>query len=221
MTKLMVTGFPCIKAIERYISRRKPLFGVGVNDSDYITNPVIGDSRIMCPFYSKWRKMMERCYSKKLQRKHPTYIGCSIAPEWRSFMSFRSWMIKQDWEGKQLDKDILFPGNKVYSPETCVFVSPEINTLLVDCKASRGKYPQGVHLNKTNGKFIAQARAYGKKKNLGSFNTVEAAHAAARKAKAKHITNIAQTQSEPIRTALLRHAKLFSDGCDEKIQFRT
>jgi len=221
MTKLIVTDFPRIKATRKSISNRKAIYGIGVNDSDYITNPVVDGKKIMCPFYSTWASMMTRCYSEKYHRSCSTYIGCTVTEEWYSFMNFRSWMIKQDWKGKQLDKDILIPGNKTYSPNACFFVTSEVNGLLIDQAAKRGKYPQGVCWNKEKGKFIARVHARGKRIFLGSFNTIEAAHDVARKAKAEHITNIAQTQSEPIRTALLRHAKLFSDGCDEKIQLCT
>jgi len=39
-------------------------------------------------------------------------------------------MERQDWEGKHLDKDILIPGNKIYSPDRCIFVSSLINLLI-------------------------------------------------------------------------------------------
>ena len=34
-----------------------------------------------------------------------------------------------DISNRQLDKDVLVPGNKVYSPETCHFVSREVNCM--------------------------------------------------------------------------------------------
>ena len=71
----------------------------------------------------------------------------------------------------QLDKDILIKGNKVYSPETCVFVPQNINELFVKRNIDRGIYPIGVHLNKLNNKYIAQcAQGQGKIINLGCFN---------------------------------------------------
>ena len=43
-----------------------------------------------------------------------------------------------------LDKDILAKGNKIYGPETCIFVPKRINLLFVNNNNKRGKYPIGV-----------------------------------------------------------------------------
>ena len=72
-----------------------------------------------------------------------------------------------------LDKDVLCKGNKVYSPETCVFVPHTINTLILSCKKIRGKYPLGVSLDK--GKYRAQLNVEGKMVKLSSHNTPEEA----------------------------------------------
>ena len=88
--------------------------------------------------------MLARCYSAKFQEHCPTYTGCTVAEDWLKFSNFKDWMEKQQWEGKQLDKDILFEGNKVYGPDTCVFVSPMVNTFTIDSGAARGKWLIGV-----------------------------------------------------------------------------
>lgn len=212
MTKSIVADSTRIKVNNASTSNRKSIYGVGINDANYAVRPRIDGKPIICPFYKAWHSMMTRCYSEKLKRERPTYTRCAVAPEWHSFMSFRSWMDKQDWKGNQLDKDILKVGNKTYSPETCVFVSQNINTLLGDSLARRGKYPQGVSWNKNIKKFVAQISADGEKKHVGNFDDVKSAHTVARKAKAEHITNIAQTQPELIKSALLHHARLFLDG---------
>jgi len=88
---------------------------VGVNDSCY------GDA-LRCPFYSTWVSMLKRCYSKIYQEKNRAYIECAVFNEWLVFSVFKSWMEEQNWKENELDKDILFNGNKIYSPETCIFV---------------------------------------------------------------------------------------------------
>lgn len=115
----------------------------------------------------------------------PTYIDCLVCDEWLTFSNFRKWMEKQDWEGNHLDKDILFKGNKIYSPSTCVFVPPQVNTFMNDHGAKRGKYPIGVDFDKKAGFFRARVGNPFTKStmHLGYFETEEAANLAWRNAK--------------------------------------
>ncbi|AUR92613.1 winged helix-turn-helix DNA-binding domain protein [Vibrio phage 1.174.O._10N.261.55.A8] len=78
--------------------------------------------------YKTWVNMLGRCYDQKYQTRCPTYVGCSVCKEWHNFQNFAEWMATQDHDGKQLDKDIKVEGNKVYSPDTCTFVTPADNT---------------------------------------------------------------------------------------------
>ena len=54
--------------------KRKAVHGVGINDADYLT--CAGGQRPLCKFYSVWSGMLRRCYSKKFQKRSPSYIGC-------------------------------------------------------------------------------------------------------------------------------------------------
>lgn len=198
--------FVQIPANKQSIDRRKPIYGRGINDADYLISAEIDGKLVLCPFYRKWTGMFARCYSNAYQLKKPTYIGCTVALEWLTFSVFRRWMVAQDWEGKELDKDLLSPGNKIYSPNTCIFVSSQVNALLSDSAASRGKYPQGVSFEKGRCKFRSNIRRYGKIKSLGRFATLEQASAAYMAAKSAHIIEVAQSQHGNIKTALMRHA---------------
>ncbi len=132
------------------MANRSSIYGVGVNDSDYpvrIHEMVNGKAKIVyeCPIFVTWKDMMKRCYSESYQKKSPTYKGCSVCPEWLSFMAFHSWAkdkIGVDLDGKklQLDKDIVKEGNKLYSPETCNFVPTKVNNFLL----SGGRNPLGL-----------------------------------------------------------------------------
>jgi len=120
-------------------------------------------------------------------------------------------MERQDWKGKHLDKDILVLGNKVYSPETCRFVSLQVNCIFGDRKVSRGKYPQGVSLDKlrehTTGKcFLSRCSTAGKHKNLGYFYTAREASQAYIKYKADYIRRVADTLPVDLKQGLYRHA---------------
>ena len=157
--------------------------------------------------------MIRRAYSPKEQAKRPTYIGVTVCEEWHSFMAFRAWMETQDWEGKQLDKDIIVPGNKVYSPTTCAFVSRQINMLLTDRAAARGKWPIGVDWNRQAEKFRAQIKENGKSRYLGLFTTPEAANLAWRKEKLRIVRTAARDCDDPrVCAGLLRHSYRIEAG---------
>ena len=190
--------------------KTKLVYGVGINDADYNVTQTVNGKQGMCRFYMAWSSMLERCYSQQFTARWPTYIGCSVVKEWLTFSNFKSWMEQQDWEGKQLDKDIIIPGNKVYGPENCVFVTGRINTLLTDNAAGRGRYPIGVCLKKTSGKFQASIRKYGKRHFLGYHATKEAASAAYITAKVAHIIDVALTQPPNIKAGLLKHAEIIA-----------
>ena len=99
--------------------------------------------------------MLERCYSKKYLESRPSYIGTSVCSEWLSATAFKKWMDQQDWQGKCLDKDIIVPKSKLYSPETCAFVLDATNKFVIARDACRGDYPIGVSLCKRTGKYQA------------------------------------------------------------------
>lgn len=168
---------------------RRPIYGWGINDADYkvmVSKKINGVSKQVwkCPYYTKWFSMLNRCLSPKYQKDKVTYTNKSICEEWKYFSNFRAWMEKQDWEGKHLDKDLLISGNSRYSPETCCFVTLEVNGFMTRRQNGRGKYPLGVSLYSPNSKhlpFIAVMstfREYRKTKSLGRFDTPEEAHKA-------------------------------------------
>ena len=187
---------------------RKLVCGVGINDADYVVRKMEEIGRIdgkrkrklvwVCPYYQVWKSMIERCYSIKIQEKYPTYKNCTVSEEWLTFSVFKSWMEKQQWEGNQLDKDLLFVGNKVYNPNTCVFVTPMVNTFTVDCGASRGDLLIGVDLDKRTGKFRAQCNNPFTKKieHLGLFTCEQEAHNAWLKRKLELAHELAAIQTD-------------------------
>lgn len=93
--------------------------------------------------YKTWIGMLERCYSEKLHKKHPTYIGCTVCDEWLNFQNFAEWFDENYIEGLSLDKDIKINGNKKYSPYTCLFVSREDNSIKANAKTKKMTSPNG------------------------------------------------------------------------------
>ena len=119
---------------------------VGIND---LNEPVKINGKTL-KFYNTWGNMIQRCYSDKLQERFPTYRGCSVCDGWLLLSNFKEWYDIHYRDGMSLDKDILIPGNKIYSPKACSFVPGYINTLLTDAGAARGELPLGVSAQKPN-----------------------------------------------------------------------
>ena len=188
---------------------KKLVFGVGVNDLPYRTQvweelPKNGGKRVQklvfrCPYYAVWTSMLRRCYSEKYLERNQSYVGTSVCSEWLYATAFKEWMDKQDWSGKCLDKDIIVPGNKLYSPETCAFVLKATNSFVTASDAIRGDYPVGVCLFKPTGKYKAQCENpfTREKEHLGLFSTPEEAHEAWRKRKHELAQLVAARESDP------------------------
>lgn len=152
------------------------------------------------PEYAQWNSMKERCrVGGGCQEKIPSYIGCTYVSEWASYDVWVEWARQQvgflntDDKGKiwQQDKDILFKGNKVYSPDTCVFVPKEVNTFHTLRSRFRGEYPCGVSFKENNFKYSAKIVRGGCGKHLGIFDTPEAAFLAYKAAKEAYAKQLA------------------------------
>lgn len=103
--------------------------GVGTND-------IIGS--IGTKAYKAWANMLGRCYYKKCLDRKPSYNGCSVCDDWLMFSNYKKWYDSHHIEGWHCDKDIIVPNNKIYSPETCVYVPPSINaTFAGNTRASK------------------------------------------------------------------------------------
>jgi len=130
--------------------------------------------------YFIWTDMLRRCYDSKYQSKYNTYIDCSVCKEWYNYQNFAKWyednFYQIDGQKMHIDKDILYKGNKIYSPETCVFTPEEINNLFIKSNKTRGNYPIGVYLNNNGDRYVAGCRNINKKNEyLGTYDTPEEA----------------------------------------------
>lgn len=165
----------------------KLVYGVGVNDLPKGScSEMVNGKQIIYPFYRKWTSMLNRCYNPKYHQTHPTYIGCSVCEEWKTLSKFKEWFDQQPLERQswQLDKDLLFPNNKIYSPDTCILVPNWLNLFVTESDAARGEHMIGVDWNKRDKKFRALINdGHGKQKHLGYFTDELSAHLAWKKAK--------------------------------------
>jgi hypothetical protein len=192
---------------------RGKVYGFGINDADYDTQPRVNGKQVACEFFRRWKHMLSRCYQEKSLTKHPTYIGCSVCPEWLIFSNFKRWMEQQDWRGLELDKDIIKPFNKVYCPDFCRFIPRYLNSLLTNCMKNKGKYSLGVTWQKADKKYRAKICDNGKRRCLGLHETNELAASAYIKAKVIIILNIAKSQEDlAIKNGLMLHAEIIQKG---------
>ena len=171
------------------------VYGVGIIGAKYPSRV----NGVLTKEYDLWQNMLRRCYSDTLKKKYPTYEGCKVSDNFKSYEYFYEWCNKQigfNNEGNgnpfHLDKDLLIKGNKVYSESTCVFLPVEINSLLTKSTASRGKHLIGVSWNKKDNAFVARvAKNKGKQEYLGSFKTEIEAFNAYKTAKELYIKEVA------------------------------
>lgn len=121
--------------------------------------------------------MLGRCYDDT-KAKHKSYENCTVCEEWHNFQNFAKWYEENYYEIKdermELDKDILIKGNKVYSPETCVFVPSNVNKLFVIHKEKRGGLPLGVTMCSKTGKYTSSLYINGRKIKKHFWNVIDA-----------------------------------------------
>lgn len=149
--------------------------------------------------YSAWRHILERCFDKKLKEKCPTYINATCCNEWLLYENFYEWLHKQPNFDKWLtekrwaiDKDILYKGNKVYSPETCCLVPQNINSLFTKRDCDRGSLPIGVQ--KHQQKYRACLTALKQHIALPVRDTINEAFLDYKECKESIIKQVAQTE---------------------------
>lgn len=191
---------------------RKPLYGIGVLDVDYAIN----NDKITNLAYKHWHNMFLRCYSKKYQEKEPSYIGCSVDKRWHKFSVFKEWFIENYRDGYALDKDLLVPSNKCYSPETCCFLPQKINTMIVTRHRKANRFGKGVSIT-PKGRYIAFLNRYDKTYNLGHFDTIEEAFNAYKQGKIAYVREVADSYykngkiTKEVYDALYKYEPKFKD----------
>lgn len=184
-------------------SKRMLLYGVGLNDAPYKIERRYKNKRYICPIYGIWKTMLQRVYSKKWKERYPTYTDCTVCTDWLVFSVFKEWVLQHDWAGKDLDKDLKVKNNKIYSPDTCLFIPQDVNKLVMYPKRKKNSaLPIGVFKSKNS--FMVRMSIYGKDTYLGSFNCPKKAGKYYLKEKSKHVLEVSLSQPTDIRIALER-----------------
>jgi len=183
------------------LKRRKLLYGVGINDADYVTQPSKG---VRCPFYDKWHSMIRRCYSEKSLSRYPLYENVFVDENWWIFSNFKKWMEKQDWKGKVLDKDLIGDG-QLYSEDTCLFISNRVNSFIGEKMV--GEFP-GTSVKFNDGRVncvVSQIYGADSKLHLGVFPSQLQAHRAWQKEKINQAKILVDTENDlRVKFALIK-----------------
>lgn len=179
-------------------SENAPIYGVGIND--FNGGVKVGKKHL--PAYESWFGMLKRCYDEKAKarKRNSKYNGCTVVDEWHRFSAFKKWFEDPEngWrQGYCLDKDIIVPGNKIYGPQYCLFVPPEINQMITFNRGDDG-LPLGVHYNKTLRKYTCCVNnpLTGELEHIGTFPSIDDAFNAYKERKEKYIQLVAKIYFE-------------------------
>ena len=182
------------------------------------TNTIDKNSNVL-PSYRCWYNMIQRCYNTK----HSSYKsygekGVRVCEEWLCYKNFKKWydhnIYQIEKERVCLDKDILVRNNKMYSPETCIFVPERIN-LIFEMKDRKTNLPLGVCKN--GNKYMSRINDNGNVIYLGSFDTPEEAHELYLKERLKIIKQLAKKYKHKIPKKLydrLIEIGSYCNNCD-------
>jgi len=189
---------------------RSLVYGVGIND-------------VMIPYFTStrtwktWSGIIRRTDNRDPkwinEQNKTSYLGCTLDSRWYKLSVFKEWIEKwDDFENKEIDKDILIPGNKIYGPDTCLMVRPIVNSWFKP-NAAKGDLPRGVCWNSTwkRGKSPNPYRAQitpigGKRTGLGYYATIEEASAAFEKARKEQIQILIETETDSrVKNAMMEY----------------
>ena len=151
--------------------------------------------------YQNWTCMIRRCYDEKLKERYSAYFGdCFVCEEWYNFQNFAKWwnenIYRVGTERMHLDKDILFDGNRMYSPNTCLISPQRINMLFMK-KPNKYNLPNGI---KPSSKGRYESKYNGK--HLGVFDSIEDAVMVHDMAKSEAVIQIANEYKDKIPSKL-------------------
>lgn len=183
-------------------------YGIGyIGEGDYDTL----NDRKACDV---WVRMLDRCYNESISPNRVTYKDVTVCEEWHCFQVFAEWFYDNynfDTMSRwSLDKDIICPTCKEYSPTNCEFVPIQINNLFTKRGAKRGKLPIGVQ--KRGNKFVAGFTKNGRTTHLGYFDTIEEAFQAYKIAKEVWIKELAEKWKSLISL------RMYNAICNYKIE---
>lgn len=151
--------------------------------------------------YKTWYSMLSRSFDKKYKNKALSYENVTCCKEWLLYENFYKWIHSQEnyeiWiqdDESEIDKDILFKGNKIYSPITCSLVPRIVNNLFINRARCRGEYPVGVTRHGNRFRARCDNPILGTRKHIGIYDTPEDAFYAYKEYKESVIKEVANIE---------------------------
>lgn len=158
------------------------------------------------PAYEVWRSKLKNIYGST--KSSHLYMDVTFCKEWLNYQNFAKWFYAQVMlygKGGSVDKDLLFLGNREYSPYTCAYIPSAVNSLFT---GTSGKI-SGVHFDNSKKKWVAQIQngmlcSNGNKRQtyLGMYIDKASADNAYYKAKLEHVKAVALKYQEQLPPAL-------------------
>ena len=171
-------------------------YGVGYfGDGPFTSNKGTTDSKI----HKVWCDIFKRSYSELEQARYPTYKGCEVDERWHCYQDFAKWYVHQrgaftpKWA---IDKDLIHKHNKIYGPDTCFLLPPEINGALLrqtrvnkkpeDLPIGVSRHSSGIGYTSTKLFKPTNTRIF-----FGRFETKEEAFMAYKECRENHMKGLA------------------------------
>lgn len=185
------------------------VFGVGyLGEGIYAASYNKNGKKVNTPAYEVWLGKIKTCYWETKRKHLYKDQGVTVCNEWHNFQNFAKWFyiqVKLYGKGGSVDKDLLLLGNREYSPDSCAYVPPAVNSLFTGASGNIS----GVHWCNTQQKWVAQIQrgeltATGKSKQsyLGRFDCKQTADAAYYSAKLAHVKSVVLKYQDQIPPAL-------------------
>lgn len=142
------------------------------------------------PARIKWDSLFKRVYDENFHIKQPTYKDCVVCEEWFDFQIFAKWFEETcPNHSFELDKDVLLSGNKLYSPDTVLWLPQEINSFFQQGMKNK-ILPCGVH--KHGNKYRAECSSGKSRYRSISVSTITEAKELYEAYRSKRILELAE-----------------------------
>lgn len=121
---------------KRYVTNPYDRTVCGIGYRGVTSDGIVPGGKLYPREFRLWHSMMARCYNSKYHEQEPTYKECYVCDRWLCFANFLEdlpfidgydkWYNNTD-KKMALDKDVKIKGNKIYSIDTCMFISSDYN----------------------------------------------------------------------------------------------